>query len=166
MKKYLKYGGYFSVAALVIMQFIPAEKNNSNDVSKDISKAFPVPAEVQTILKTSCADCHSNNTVYPWYNHIQPVAFWMAHHVDEAKHEVNFNEFAGYKPRRQYRKFTEIIEQIEKDEMPLSSYTIIHRETILSPAQKTLMINWAKAMQDTMAAHFPMDSLVIKKKVG
>ena len=165
MKNYLRYGGYILAAVLVIIQFIPTKKNNSNDTTKDITTAFPVPAEVQTILKTSCYDCHSNNTAYPWYNSIQPVAFWLAHHVDEAQHEVNFNEFASYKPRRQYKKFNEIIEQIETDEMPLASYTIIHRETILSPAQKTLMIDWAKSMKDTLAAHYPMDSLLIKKKI-
>ena len=165
MKNYLKYGGYFSVAALVIMQFVPSAKNNSNDATKDITTAFPVPAEVQTILKTSCYDCHSNNTVYPWYSKIQPVAWWLADHIKEGKSEVNFNVFADYKPRRQYKKFNEIIEQIETDEMPLSSYTIIHRETILSPAQKTLMIDWAKSMKDTLAAHYPMDSLLIKKKI-
>jgi hypothetical protein len=165
MRKYLTYGGYILAAALVIIQFIPSEKNNSNDVTKDITTAFPVPAEVQTIMKTSCYDCHSNNTVYPWYNAVQPVAFYLAHHVDEGQHEVNFNEFAGYKPRRQYKKFTEIIEQIETDEMPMWSYTVIHRETALNAAQKTLMINWAKSMKDTLAAHYPMDSLVIKKRI-
>jgi Haem-binding domain len=164
MKNYLKYGGYFSVVALVIMQFIPVKKNNSNDVTKDITTAFPVPAEVLTIMKTSCYDCHSNNTVYPWYNAIQPVAFYLAHHVDEGQHEVNFNEFASYKPRRQYKKFNEIIEQIEEGEMPMWSYTAIHRETALNDTQKSLMINWAKAMKDTLAAHYPMDSLVLKKR--
>jgi hypothetical protein len=164
MKKYLRYGAYILAAVLLIIQFIPSEKNNSNDVTKDITTAFPVPAEVQTILKASCYDCHSNNTVYPWYSKIQPVAWWLADHVKEGKGEVNFNVFADYKPRRQYKKFDEIIKQIEEDEMPLSSYTLIHRETILSPAQKTTMINWAKSMKDTLQAHYPLDSLVMKKK--
>ena len=164
MIKYLKYVGYVLAAALVMIQFFPAEKNESNDVSKDITTAFSVPSEVQTILKTACYDCHSNNTVYPWYSKIQPVGFWLAHHVDEGKHEVNFNVFADYKPRRQYKKFKEIIEQIETDEMPMWSYTLIHREAALNPAQKTAMIDWAKSMKDTLEAHYPMDSLVIKKK--
>ncbi len=164
MKKYLKTGLIALATILVLGQFIRPEKNLSADINNDITKAFIVPDSIQNILKTSCYDCHSNKTVYPWYAEVQPVAWWLSDHVGEGKREVNFNEFASYKPRRQFKKFTEIIEQEEEDEMPLKSYTIIHRNAVMSPEKKAQLIAWAQAMKDTMSAHYPADSLVMKKR--
>ena len=164
MKKYLKTSVIALTTILVLSQFIRPEKNLSADINNDITKAFVVPDSIQNILKTSCYDCHSNKTVYPWYAEVQPVAWWLDDHIHEGKKEVNFNEFASYKPRRQFKKFTEIIEQEEEDEMPLKSYTIIHRDAVMSPEKKAQLIAWAQAMKDTMSAHYPADSLVIKKR--
>jgi Haem-binding domain len=153
-------------AVFVIIQFFHPEKNtnNSNEAAaKDISKVFSIPDNVQGILQTSCYDCHSNNTTYPWYAEIQPVAWWLNHHISEGKAEVNFNEFLAYSPRRQYRKLEEIIDQVKKDEMPLSSYTLVHKGAVLSNEQKTILTSWAAAAMDSMKAHYPADSLLRKK---
>ncbi|MBZ4152212.1 heme-binding domain-containing protein, partial [Escherichia fergusonii] len=76
--------------------FRPA-KNNSNDTSKDISKSYVVPENVKAILAKACNDCHSNNTKYPWYAEIQPVAWWLNDHIQDGKKHLNFNEFDGYR---------------------------------------------------------------------
>ena len=130
--------------------------------ANDITKAMPVPDDIQTILKTSCYDCHSNNTLYPWYASIQPVAWWLNDHIEEGKKEINFNEFAGYSLRRQYKKLGEIIKQLKEDEMPLESYRLIHRNAVLSEPKKLSLSNWAQALRDTMQQKYPADSL--KKK--
>lgn len=133
------------LAALVIIQFIPTAKNSGESSGKnDIAHVVNMPSDIQEILKVSCNDCHSNHTYYPWYSKIQPVGFWLDHHVDEGKQELNFSEFATYKKKRQLHKLDEIAEMIEEHEMPLSSYTFIHTDAILSPEQQTLLINWAK----------------------
>jgi Haem-binding domain len=158
LKKFL----YFVLIALVIIQFFHPEKNNESTaaaLSTDVSKVFPVPDNVQNILQNSCYDCHSNNTQYPWYAEIQPVAWWLDHHIEEGKKEVNFNEFATYSLRRQYKKFEEIIEQVKKDEMPPGSYTLIHRDAILNKDQKLALSLWASAAMDSMKAKYPADSL-------
>lgn len=148
----------------VLIQLIRPAKNQSNDNSKDISTVFPMSESVQQTLKTSCYDCHSNNTVYPWYAEIQPVAGWLAHHIDEGKGEVNFSNFATYKLRRKFHKLEEIINEVKEGEMPLSSYTLIHRNAVLDDAKKQELISWATAQMDTLKAHYPIDSLVMKKK--
>ena len=161
----MKKIGYALLAILVIIQFFrPAKNINTADVAtaNDISKVYTVPEKVQQILKTSCYDCHSNNTIYPWYNNIQPVAWWLKNHVDEGKREINFNEFSSYSARRQYKKMEEVIEQIKEDEMPLSSYTIIHRDAKLNPEQKLALTTWAEAIRKDMELKYPPDSL--KKK--
>ena len=105
-------------------------------MTSDISKVYVVPDSVTQILKTSCYDCHSNNTVYPWYSKIQPVAWWLNDHIEEGKREINFSEFATYRIGRQYKKMDEIIKQVKEDEMPLSSYTLIHKNAILTQKSK------------------------------
>ena len=150
---------YFLVAIVIFIQFFHPAKNINQKpagVQNDISQVFAVPANVQMILQTSCYDCHSNNTKYPWYNTIQPLAWWLNHHVEEGKREVNFNEFATYSVRRQYKKFEEIIEQVKDDEMPLSSYTIIHKDAVLDHTQKLAITSWASAsLMDSMKRIIP-----------
>src|SRR5678816_163713 len=118
---------------LVVIQFIRPQKNiHPGSQASTISTIYTVPANVDSILVRACNDCHSNNTRYPWYNNIQPVTWYLNNHVIEGKEELNFDEFATYRISRQYHKLEEIKEQIEKDEMPLSSYTLIHRHAVLT----------------------------------
>ncbi len=153
---------YLLVLAFIIIQFFHPQKNNDSSagaLTNDISKVLPVPDKVQTILKTSCYDCHSNNTRYPWYAAIQPVAWWLNNHIEEGKKEINFNEFASYTLRRQYKKLEEIIKQVKEDEMPLGSYTLIHRDAALSKDQKLALTSWSGTAMDSMKAKYPSDSL-------
>lgn len=152
----LKKIGLVLVALLIILQFIRPTKNDGVSFSEnEITKSITVPAEVQTILEKSCFDCHSNHTSYPWYTNIQPLGLWMQWHVNEGKEELNFSEFKTYNTKRQKHKLEEIGEVIQKDEMPLWSYTMIHTETKLSDEQKTLLNNWAKQSFDKMVVPVP-----------
>ena len=153
---------YLLIAVFIVIQFFHPDKNTNNSPeahANDITKVIPIPDSVLSILQTSCYDCHCNNTDYPWYAEIQPATWWLNHHIEEGKKEINFNEFASYRLRRQYKKLKEIIEQVKEDEMPLSSYTIIHRDAKLSKNQKLVLNNWANAAIDSMQARYPADSL-------
>lgn len=148
------------------MQFFRPEKNiAAAPFHNDIATIYPLPAEVNTILKKACNDCHNNNTNYPWYNNFQPISGFLHDHVEEGKREVNFNEFASYRIGKQYRKLLEIKEQVDQDEMPLSSYTLIHTNAKLTKEEKNVLINWAETLRSTMRAKYPADSLVMKRKL-
>lgn len=141
----IKKIGIALFAILVLIQFIRPERNGNWEKSdNDISMAINVPSNVQQTLETSCYDCHSNHTTYPWYTNIQPIGLWMQHHVDEGKEELNFSEFKTYKPKRQKHKLEEIAEQVNEHEMPLSSYTLIHKNAVLTPEQNVALVSWAK----------------------
>src|ERR1700759_2482883 len=130
----------------IAIQFFRPEKNiHPGPQPNDISSLYPVPADVDTILIHACKDCHSNNTRYPWYNNVQPVAWFLANHVTDGKGSFNLNEFATYPAWRQYDKVSEVKKQIDKGEMPLSSYTWIHKDAILSNEQKDSIINWSES---------------------
>jgi exonuclease VII small subunit len=138
--------------ALVVIQFFrPAKNQSAAEPANAIAKAYPVPQEVADILKGSCYDCHSNNTKYPWYNNVQPVAWWLNNHVKKGKGELNFDEFATYKPKKAHHKLEEIIEQVKDGEMPLNSYLWMHKEAALSETQKTTLINWAQQLMNDIA---------------
>lgn len=160
MRKIIKMIATVVVAALAVIQFIRPTKNDSGSESpNDFFTKFHPPADVQEMLKTSCFDCHSSGTRYPWYAGVQPVGWWLQDHIDEGKREVNFTEFGGYRLRRQYRKLNEMVTQLEQEEMPLPSYLFIHREAKLSPEQKGRLLSWIKAATDSMKAIYPLDSL-------
>ncbi len=153
------------VVALVVIQFIPQQKNIAAGVSaNNIAAVYTTPEEVKTILASSCNDCHSNNTTYPWYNNIQPVGFWLAHHVNEGKEKLNFDEFADYSPWKQYHKLEETEEMLTEAEMPLSSYTFIHKNAALNKGQEQVLIDWTKSIRKQMEATYTIDSLIRPKK--
>jgi hypothetical protein len=148
----------------LILQLFPISKNQSKEFSKDISTIEKITPDVKNILQSSCYDCHSNNSNYPIYASIQPIAWWLQHHIDEGKEELNFSEFAGYSPRRRFHKLEEIKEQIVENEMPLYSYTIVHTQAKLSEQQKSILINWVNSTMAKMKADYHPDSLKMKRK--
>ena len=153
------------VIILVVIQFIKPEKNISNKAQpNNISSVYTVPEDIKTILEKSCNDCHSNNTVYPWYASIQPVAWWLNDHIEEGKRELNFDEFATYRIARQYKKLEEVQKQVKEGEMPLTSYTFVHTNSKLSEQQKQALINWAETIRSTIKSKYPADSLVLPKR--
>lgn len=124
------------------IQFIPTKLNQTYNVpNADFMIVNNVPIKIQNIFQTSCYDCHSNNTSYPWYNKVQPVAWLLKNHIEEGKSELNFSEWDNYSDRRKRSKLKSIISQIEDDKMPLDSYTLIHRNAILSSELKKEIIN-------------------------
>jgi len=144
MKKKL----YFLLAILlvifVVIQLIPAKlpPNSSVPVSENIL-AQNASNEVMTILKTSCFDCHSNQTDYRWYAHIVPVSFLIARDVSKGREALNFSEWSTYNKRKLVRKLGDIKEQITKKEMPMKIYTLMHPDTKLNQAQMLLITDWA-----------------------
>ena len=85
------------VIILIVIQFIRPAKNISSEATpNEISLHYTVPDEVHAMLKHSCYDCHSNNTVYPWYANVQPFGWWIQSDINEAKHHLNFSTFGSY----------------------------------------------------------------------
>lgn len=136
---------------LIAIQFFQPLRNQSDEVTAShIERVYNVPQNVKAILTQSCYDCHSNNTRYPWYSRIQPGAWYMARHIKKGKEELNFSEFGDYSIRRQRNKFRAMAGQVKDGEMPLSSYTLVHRNAVLSPEDKQVLIAWFSTMEDSI----------------
>ena len=148
---------------LIIIQFIHPPKNESAGAQANyIGNVFPVPDNVKSILAFACNDCHSNNTRYPWYGYMQPVDWWLTSHIREGKRKLNLDEFTHRPLRYQYHKLEEIEEMVKENEMPLTSYTWIHKDARLSAVEKTTLIDWSLALRESMKAKYPIDSLIRK----
>lgn len=146
----------FLLVLIIALQFVRPKANTATTPQvADIINMGIVPDDVAVVLHKACYDCHSNNSNYKWYANIQPVGWWMNHHIDEGKDELNFSEFANYKLKRKIKKFNEIAGEVTDGEMPLSSYLWMHKEAKLSKEESNKLINWA----NLMATQFEKDSL-------
>ena len=124
----------------------PTRNISEGPFENDISKAYAIPVDVQNVLTKKCYDCHSNNTHYPWYVHIQPIGWWMASHIKEAKDDLNFNEFKTYNEKKAAHKLEELAEVIEDGTMPIKSYVWLHSEAKVT-AEEALAINtWIQSL--------------------
>lgn len=147
----LKILALILLVGFVAIQFVPTERNQSDLVpNTDFLLVNNTPETIGKILQVSCYDCHSNNTAYPWYNRIQPIAWLLEDHIMEGKKELNFSEWNTYSNRRKNSKLKSIMSQIREDEMPLFSYTLIHRDAILSDDEKQSIIEYMKCIQDSL----------------
>lgn len=133
---------------LVIAQFFRIDKTNKiSSPEKDILFITKSNAEISNILKESCYDCHSNEVMYPWYTNIAPVSWWIKHHVNEGTHHLNFSEWGNYASRKADHKLEECVEMIEEDEMPMSSYTAMHGNAVLTKQQRELLVKWFSSLR-------------------
>jgi hypothetical protein len=147
MKKVLKKVGIALIVILVGIQFVPANINKKENIKKtDFRFVYNTSKKVIDVFETSCYDCHSNNTNYPWYSNLQPMRYLMDKHVLEGKEELNFSEFGKYSDRMKRNKLRSIKGQVEDDEMPLSSYLLLHPKAKLTEEVKALIINFLDSL--------------------
>ena len=146
MKRVLKIMLTIVLFIFIAIQFYqPALNVDKGQVyTTDFTQVYKMPIEVKAMLQTSCYDCHSNNTNYVWYDYVQPARTLVENHIKNAKQDLNFNEGGTYSNRKQERLLNSIKEQIETKQMPLSSYTIMHKKAKLNDEQIKVLTNWLK----------------------
>lgn len=131
---------------LVGMQiFRPDRTNPPEDASRTLFAAMDVPPDVARILQTSCIDCHSNRTEWPWYSNVAPASWLVTDHVSEGRHEMNFSTWADLSDHRARKLLGEICEEVEEGKMPIPNYLWLHREAALSEQDKATLCAWANA---------------------
>ena len=152
MKKALKIIAIVLVVAFLGIQLVRHDFTNPPvNQAETLFAASEIPENVKTILSRSCADCHSNETVLPWYSKIQPSAWFLKGHIDEGRRELNLSVWKTYEPRRQRKKLGEICEQVKERQMPLPSYLWIHWDAKLSDADIKTLCDWTEAESTKIA---------------
>lgn len=140
MKKYIFPS---LVVILIVMQFFRIDQSNPEyDVNKSFETLQDPPVEISNILKNACYDCHSHETVYPWYSNVAPISWWLQDHINEGKSHLNFSEWGLYDRAKRAHKAEEITEEVAESEMPLQSYTWAHSKARLSDKEIETLVSY------------------------
>ena len=149
MKRIKKIAIAFFLVFIAIQFYQPKQNVSSSfDIGKNFANNYKVPPTVLSSLQKACYDCHSNNTKYLWYDYVQPARMFVEAHISDGKKELNFNEFGSYSNRKQQSKLEAINKQIKSGEMPLSSYTLLHHDAVLTETQKQAIIQWIESINE------------------
>jgi len=150
---WMKRVGLISALVLVGIQLVrPAKTNPTVHEDQTLQRTLDAPPEVIAIMDRSCNDCHSFKTAWPWYSEIAPISWYLIHDVNEGRRELNFSEWRDYNPKRASRKLEEICSEVQKGDMPLKSYALIHPEAKVSEFEKKLLCNWTKEARARLIA--------------
>jgi hypothetical protein len=131
--------GLVFLVLVVAIQFIPVETTNP-PVEGDI----PTSPAVKAVLRRACYDCHSHETVWPWYSHLAPISWLLVRDVQEGRAELNFSMWHRYSTPQQVKKLQESWKDVSEGEMPPWYYLPVHRDGRLSDDDRTLLEQWAR----------------------
>lgn len=131
----------WSLVGLVVA-FLGAQLVPVTRVNPPVQSDLAAPDGVKTVLRRACYDCHSNETVWPWYSYVAPVSWLVADDVNHGRRHVNFSTWSSMPADRQAKTLREIGEQVESGEMPLWYYLPMHPAARLSDADKALLRDW------------------------
>ncbi len=127
-----------TVIVLMAMQLVPVDRSNP-----PVETEVGAPAEVRALLRRACYDCHSNETVWPWYSRIAPISWMVANDVRQGREKLNFSTWNRITAQKQARKLNECWKEVAEGEMPPWFYLAVHREAVLSVEDRAMVRNWA-----------------------
>ena|SRR6187401_2819625 len=130
-----------SVAVFVIAVVV-AQAVRISTVNPPVVGDIAAPAPVDAILRRACYDCHSNQTVWPWYSHIAPVSWLLANDVEEGRRELNFSTWSTYDATKRAKKLTETAKEVGEGEMPPWYYVLVHSDAKLADTDRETLRAW------------------------
>ena len=153
MQKSLKIGGIVLFLLFMLAQLIqPGRTVPTVDPAREMRAVLSVPGPVQGILDRSCIDCHSYGTRWPWYSAVAPVSWLVASDVSTGREHLNFSEWGSYNRGRVISRLDMIISEVDKDEMPPTSYRLLHPDAGLSEEERDILCTWAEHISDSLTA--------------
>jgi hypothetical protein len=132
--------GLALVVLVALIQLVPFGKTHDNPpVTTQIAWDSP---RTEELVRGACYDCHSNETVWPWYSHVAPVSWLLQLDVTRGREELNFSTWT---PEMLNRRVGEMVEVISENRMAPPQYTAIHASARLSVAEKQDLISGLQA---------------------
>ena len=145
MGRKLKFVGLGLIAVLIILQFFQPELNTAPiDPELDMLEVVEPPEAVADLIRNACYDCHSNQTVYPWYNRISPVSLYLHKHIIKGKEDLNFSEYGLLDKANKIGAFADFCDVLDAGTMPLQSYLLIHKDARLTQEEIESLCNWSE----------------------
>jgi hypothetical protein len=135
----------FVVAFAGVQVIRPERTNASVDPGRRLEAHVRVPSDVSAVLARACADCHSDETRWPWYSQVAPVSWFVIDHVNHGRSHLNFSRWAEYSDAERRTRLENVCALVTKGEMPLASYTLVHRDARLTSGDVRLLCDWSAA---------------------
>lgn len=131
-----------------MMQLFRISKTNPAVIpAQDLATRVNMPADKLAILKAACYDCHSNESIYPWYTDLAPLSWRVSDHIKEGRSHLNFSEWGVYSVRKQQHRLEDIQDAFSNNWMPLWDYKLLHQASHLSVQQRTDMAEYFKTLE-------------------
>ncbi len=141
IKRIAKWATAVLIIALVAIQLVPVDRTNP-----PVETEVPATAEVRSVLRRACYDCHSNETVWPWYSRVAPVSWLVASDVHEGREELNFSTWNRYTAKQQAKKMKESWDEVAEGEMPPWIYLPAHPNARLSADDRAALRTWSQSV--------------------
>ena len=122
----------------IAIQFVPIRRDNP-----PVTTALTAPAPVMAIFRRACYDCHSHETRWPWYSYVAPTSWLVVRDVHEGRRHLDLSAWSEYPPSDQQKKLLDIVDEVQKGDMPLWFYVPLHSEARLSPDDVNALVGWA-----------------------
>ncbi len=110
----------------------------------DPKKEIQAPKEIDSLLKTSCYDCHSYQTTLPWYGNIAPISWEVKSNIKQGRLWLNFQEWSSYSEEKKQKIYKGIVKSISL-RMPIPMYLSMHEEAKLTTKQRKNIKTWAES---------------------
>jgi len=133
------------IVALILLQFFQPERNNeAPDPELDMLTVISPPAQIADLIRTACYDCHSNQTIYPWYSRISPLSWYLNKHIEEGKEGLNFSEYGQLEKADKIGALADFYDVLDAGTMPLQSYMLLHKQARLSLEDSEALRSWSE----------------------
>ena len=158
MLKWLRWIIISLIAFLAAMQLVrPPRTNPPIDPKREIYSMVAVDPAIAGAFSRSCNDCHSNQTVWPWYSHIAPASWLVTYDVNKGRGELNFSEWGIYDPEKKGELLEGICKEVTEGEMPGGSYTLLHPNAKLTTEDVNAICRWTQATMQNSGARTGAD---------
>lgn len=126
------------VVLLLVLQLVPYGRDHDNPkVTQEAAWDSPRTAE---LVRRFCYDCHSNESVWPWYSHVAPISWLVQEDVVDARKHLNFSEMD-----KEQRHAKDAAHEIEEGEMPPWQYTFGRSDRVMSDDEKKQLMAGLRA---------------------
>jgi hypothetical protein len=139
------------IAVVVILQLIPSGRPEViEDNKSDLLANNKVPDSVAYFLKTACYDCHSNESVYPWYSYVAPVSWLVSRDVNLGREEMNLSNWETLDKMRKAKYLSDIVDVVSDGTMPMAIYPLMHPEAKLKRSDRQMIVDWADSYAESL----------------
>ena len=114
------------------------------DPAASLFRNAAVPAEIGSMLKRACFDCHSAETRWPWYSHLPVVGELLERDVTGGRAQLNFSRWTEYNPFDRASLLDKACTEVSQGRMPLKPYLLMHRDARLSANDAERICGWTR----------------------